>query len=96
MKRAPVHIVPGASGGIGSTPSRELHAPGLVRTPLAERITGNASALAASTAMHPIGRIGEADEVARLAAFLLDPRNAWMTGAVHSLDGGLAALRGRS
>jgi len=71
-------------------------APGLVRTAMSARITGNAGALAASTAMHPLGRIGEAGEVARLAAFLLDPRNSWMTGSVLSIDGGLAALRGRA
>lgn len=71
-------------------------APGLVRTPLAARITGHAASLAASTAMHPLGRIGEPEEVARLAAFLLDPRNAWITGAVIGIDGGLATLRGRA
>lgn len=71
-------------------------APGLVRTSLASRITGNAAALAASTAMHPLGRIGEPEEVARLAAFLLDPRNSWITGAVIGIDGGLATLRARA
>lgn len=71
-------------------------APGLVRTPLAARITSNANALAASVAMHPLGRIGEADEIARLAAFLLDPRNSWITGQVLGIDGGLAALRVRT
>lgn len=70
-------------------------APGLVRTQLAARITSNANALAASVAMHPLGRIGEADEIARLAAFLLDPRNSWITGQVIGIDGGLAALRVR-
>ncbi len=71
-------------------------APGLVRTAMSARITGSANALAASSAMHPLGRIGEADEVARLAAFLLDPRNAWITGSVLSIDGGLANLRARA
>jgi NAD(P)-dependent dehydrogenase (short-subunit alcohol dehydrogenase family) len=70
-------------------------APGLVRTPLAARITGSASALAASTALHPLGRIGEPEEVARAAAFLLDPRNSWITGQVLGVDGGLAGLRAR-
>jgi len=46
--------------------------------------------------MHPLGRIGEPEEVARLAAFLLDPRNAWITGSVLAIDGGLSTLRGRA
>lgn len=70
-------------------------APGLVRTPLAARITGNAKALEASVAMHALGRIGEADEVAAVAAFLLDPANGWITGQSWGVDGGLGTLRAR-
>lgn len=71
-------------------------APGLVNTPLSARITNNASALAGSVAMHAMQRIGEADEVARAAAFFLDPANSWVTGQVLGIDGGLASLRSRS
>ncbi len=70
-------------------------APGLVRTPLSARLTANEASLKASTAMHPLGRIGEADEVASLLEWLLDPRNGWITGQVIGADGGLATLRGR-
>jgi NAD(P)-dependent dehydrogenase (short-subunit alcohol dehydrogenase family) len=68
-------------------------APGLVDTPLAERITRNEAALRASVAMHPLGRIGTADEIARAIEFLVDPRNSWVTGQVFRVDGGLSALR---
>jgi NAD(P)-dependent dehydrogenase (short-subunit alcohol dehydrogenase family) len=71
-------------------------APGLVRTPLSARITSSETALKASVAMHPLGRIGEPDEVASLAAWLLGPDATWATGQVYTLDGGLAALRARS
>jgi NAD(P)-dependent dehydrogenase (short-subunit alcohol dehydrogenase family) len=70
-------------------------APGLVATPLARRITDNETALKASAAMHPLGRIGQPEEVARAIAFLLSPDNAWITGQVLGVDGGLATLRGR-
>lgn len=70
-------------------------APGLVATPLARRITDNEGALKASVAMHPLGRIGQPEEVARAIAFLLSPDNAWITGQVLGVDGGLATLRGR-
>jgi 3-oxoacyl-[acyl-carrier protein] reductase len=68
-------------------------APGLVNTPLAERITGNDAALKASIAMHPLGRIGEPDEVAAAIEFLLGPDAGWITGQVLGVDGGLARLR---
>ncbi|MBL8751676.1 MAG: SDR family oxidoreductase [Planctomycetes bacterium] len=68
-------------------------APGLVRTPLAASITSNARSLAASERMHPLGRIGEADEVAAAIAFLLGPDSGWTTGAVLRVDGGLGAVR---
>jgi NAD(P)-dependent dehydrogenase (short-subunit alcohol dehydrogenase family) len=67
-------------------------APGLVRTPLSERLTASPTSLAASEAMHPLGRIGEPEEVARLAAFLLDPSSSWITGQCIGVDGGLSTL----
>lgn len=70
-------------------------APGLVRTPLTARITGNDAALKASTAMHALGRAGEPEEVASAIAWLLDPAQAWVTGQVIGVDGGLATLRSR-
>lgn len=68
-------------------------APGLVRTPLAARITGNEAALRTSTALHPIGRIGEPDDVARVLELLTDPANSWLTGQVIGVDGGMSTLR---
>ena len=70
-------------------------APGLVATPMARRITANEAALKASSAMHPLGRIGQPVEIARAIAFLLSPDNAWITGQVLGVDGGLAHVRGR-
>ena len=70
-------------------------APGLVRTPLTARITGSAPAEAASVAMHALGRLGEPSDVASAIAFLLDPANAWITGQVLGVDGGLGTLRSR-
>ena len=70
-------------------------APGLVDTPLASRLTQNEGARKASESMHPLGRIGTSDEVARLIAFLLDPENDWITGQIVGIDGGLARVRAR-
>ncbi|QEL13501.1 SDR family NAD(P)-dependent oxidoreductase [Limnoglobus roseus] len=70
-------------------------APALVRTPLAEKITSNELALKASTAMHPLGRIGEPTDVVAAIAWLLDPRTSWVTGQILSLDGGMSSIRGK-
>ncbi len=71
-------------------------APGLVRTPLAARLTGNPASLAASEAMHPLGRIGEPDDVAALVAWTLGPEATWVTGQVFGMDGGLSSVAGRA
>lgn len=70
-------------------------APGLVETPLTHRITSSDVALKASTAMHVLGRPGQPDEVARAIVFLLAPEQAWLTGQVLGVDGGLGTVRSR-
>ena len=37
---------------------------------------------------HPLGRVGEAGEVAELIAFLASDRASWITGVTYSIDGG--------
>ena len=70
-------------------------APGLVRTPLTRGLVSSELAEKASVGMHPLGRLGEPDDVARAIVFLLDPAQSWITGQVLGVDGGLADLRAR-
>jgi len=71
-------------------------APGLVRTPLTRGLVSSELAEKASIGMHPLGRLGEPEDVAQAIAFLLDPAQGWITGQVLGVDGGLAELRSRS
>lgn len=68
-------------------------APGLVRTPLTERITGNERAAEASRSLHVMGRFGEPAEIASAIVWLLDPAQGWVTGQILGVDGGLGSAR---
>jgi len=70
-------------------------APGLVRTPLTRGLVSSEPAEKASVAMHPLGRLGEPEDVARAICFLLDPAQGWITGQVLGVDGGLADVKAR-
>jgi NAD(P)-dependent dehydrogenase (short-subunit alcohol dehydrogenase family) len=71
-------------------------APGLIRTPMTEKILSNPASEKASVAMHPLRRVGEPTDVASLAEWLLDPANSWATGQVFGIDGGLSTVRTRA
>ena len=43
--------------------------------------------------MHALGRIGQPDEAAAAADFLLSPEAAWITGQTLGVDGGLGRVR---
>lgn len=68
-------------------------APGLVKTPLTERITNNAQASAYSLALHPLGRLGEAQDITEAILFLSSDNASWITGQVLGVDGGLSKLK---
>lgn len=73
--------------------------PGSVRTPILERAARAAdgpdadieAVFARFGAAHPLGRIGEPEEVAELIAYLASERAAFITGSDHRIDGGLTA-----
>ncbi len=70
-------------------------APGLTRTPLTKGLVASELAEKASIGMHPLGRLGEPEEVASAIAWLLDPRQGFVTAQVIGVDGGLADVKGR-
>lgn len=68
-------------------------APSLTMTPLAQPLTANEAMAKAIAAMHPLPRLGQPDDLAATAAFLLGPSAGWITGQVIAVDGGRSRVR---
>ncbi|MBY0612099.1 MAG: SDR family oxidoreductase [Beijerinckiaceae bacterium] len=68
-------------------------APSLTRTPLAKTLTASEQMTTAIAEMHALRRIGDPDDVANLAAFLISQQANWITGQIIGVDGGRSTLR---
>ncbi len=67
-------------------------APGTVRTPIwDERVATHPGVFDQLAAWYPLGRVGEVDDVANAALFLVSDEAAWITGVTLNVDGGLMA-----
>ncbi|MCE0762100.1 SDR family oxidoreductase [Pseudonocardia kujensis] len=77
--------------------------PGTVHTPLTQGLWdggggfgGSAATVdeqvSAAGAGYPLGRLGTADEISSMIAFLTSDAAAWITGQVHVVDGGRTAI----
>ena len=67
-------------------------APSLVDTPLATRLLSNDRKREMMSQRHPLKRVGEADDIANIAIFLLGEKSTWMTGQIVGVDGGISTL----
>ncbi|MDR2711373.1 MAG: SDR family oxidoreductase [Burkholderiales bacterium] len=63
--------------------------PGYIDTPLLSTV--NEETMKDVIALHPMGRLGTAEEVAEVVLFLLSDKAAFITGAQYVVDGGYTA-----
>lgn len=68
-------------------------APSLTATPLAENLLNSDAKRESAAKRHPLHQIGDPEDVAKLAVFLLSDVSKFMTGQILRPDGGLSSVR---
>jgi NAD(P)-dependent dehydrogenase (short-subunit alcohol dehydrogenase family) len=101
---ASVGMAKGAINGLTLSLAAELApkirvnaiAPSVTNTPLAQGILSNEQIVTSIAGMHALQRIGQPEDIATLAAFLLSEQSNWITGQIISVDGGRSTLRNKN
>jgi NAD(P)-dependent dehydrogenase (short-subunit alcohol dehydrogenase family) len=66
--------------------------PGVIKTPMVERITGQRAGRAERmAAVEPVGRMGKPEEIAEAVVWLCSDAASFVTGLPMAVDGGIAA-----
>jgi meso-butanediol dehydrogenase / (S,S)-butanediol dehydrogenase / diacetyl reductase len=65
--------------------------PGFVRTPFTAAIFADPEKKARLTELHPLGRLGEPEDIARAILFLISEESSWITGQAIAVDGGFSS-----
>ncbi|GAB3574579.1 SDR family oxidoreductase [Spirosoma luteolum] len=68
-------------------------APSLTDTPLAQNLLNTPERREAAGKRHPLSRVGSADDIAGMAAYLLGDQAGWITGQIIGVDGGMGSLK---
>jgi 3-oxoacyl-[acyl-carrier protein] reductase len=68
-------------------------APSLTNTPLAEKLLNTPEKIEASAQRHPLKKVGDAAQIAKMALHLLSDDAGFITGQVFKIDGGISAIK---
>ncbi len=68
-------------------------APSLTDTPLAAALLNTEEKKAANALRHPLKKIGTANDIANMAAFILSENASWITGQIMHVDGGMSTVK---
>ncbi len=67
-------------------------APSLPNTPLADKFLNNEVKQQKSAERHPLKRVGQPEDIAQMARFLISNQSSWVSGQVFHVDGGMSSL----
>lgn len=68
-------------------------APSITDTPLSSTLLSSDEKREANANRHPLKSIGQAADIAAMAAYLLSDNSKWITGQVFSVDGGISTIK---
>jgi NAD(P)-dependent dehydrogenase (short-subunit alcohol dehydrogenase family) len=68
--------------------------PGFIATEIMEGIPRDSAVYESYITNTPLGDVGQPDDVAHLARFLIGPESRWITGQIINVDGGHSLRRG--
>lgn len=68
-------------------------APSLTNTPLAQNLLSTPEKQEASAKRHPLGKVGQPEDISNAIMFLLSDESNWMTAQVIGIDGGIGKLK---
>ncbi len=68
-------------------------APSITNTPLAASLLNTEEKIAANAQRHPLKKIGEPNDISKIAEFLLSENASWITGQILHVDGGMSSLK---
>lgn len=68
-------------------------APSLTQTPLAVKLVSTPEKIEASAKRHPLQKIGQPQNLADAAEFLLSDKSSWITGQILHVDGGMGNIK---
>ena len=68
-------------------------APSLTDTPLAATLLNSDAKREANAERHPLKRLGNPEDIANMAQYLLSEDSNWITGQVFHVDGGISSLK---
>lgn len=67
-------------------------APSLTDTPLARKLLSTEEKREANAQRHPLKKIGQPENIADMAEFLLSNKSSWITGQIMHVDGGMSSI----
>ena len=65
--------------------------PGFIKTPMLDPLEEDPETMQLLVTLHPIGRLGQPEEVAELVVWLSSDKASFVTGAYYAVDGGYLA-----